>query len=101
MDLVENERASRFQHPPSAFAGQQNVKRLRRGDNDVRRTLRHRGAFSSGRVAGANQGANVYLGQAEGLEFRLNSLQRDLEISLHVIAESFQWRDVDDVGGVV
>ena len=54
VNLVDNQCARGFQHPPSTFAGQQDVKRLRSGDDDVWRTFRHRGAFGCWGIAGAH-----------------------------------------------
>ncbi len=90
VNFVDNQRARRFQHPPPAFAGQQDVKRFRSRDDDVRRTLRHRGAFGGGRVAGAHERADVDFGQAQRFQFCLNSFERNLQISLNVVAEGFQ-----------
>ena len=47
---------------PAARRGEQQVQRLRRRDQDVRRPLRHRRALAAGGVAGAHQHAD--LGQA-------------------------------------
>src|SRR6185369_4207331 len=87
VDFVENHGASGFQHATPAVAGQQDVERFWSGDDDMWRTLRHRRAFGRWRVAGANKSANVHLGESEIFEFFLNSLERHLEIPLHVVAE--------------
>src|SRR6185295_1722843 len=59
VNFVYDQRARGPEHSPAAFAGQQYVKRLGRGDDDVRRAFGHRGAFRGGRVTGANHRANV------------------------------------------
>ena len=41
MNLIDDHRARRAQHFPAGFGGEQNVQRLRRGHDDVRRTLPH------------------------------------------------------------
>ena len=51
-----------LQHAPAAFTRQQDVKRLRSGDYNMWRSLRHCGAFGGGRVAGAHERANVNFG---------------------------------------
>ena len=101
MDFVNNQRARCFQHPPAAFARQQNVERLGRRHDNVRRTLGHRHALGRGRVAGAHERADVNFGQSHCLKLLLNSFERCLQIALNVVAERFQWRDVDYVRAVV
>src|SRR5689334_4496505 len=98
MNLIENESSRSFQHATPAIAREQNVERLRRSDDDVWRALRHCSSFGSRCVAGANESANVDFRQPERFQLLLNSLERNLEIALHVVAECFQRRDVDDVG---
>src|ERR1044071_5776496 len=90
VNFVENEGSRSLQHASTAIAGQQDVKRLRRGDDDVRWALRHRSTFRSGCVAGANESSNIYFRQTERFQLFLNSFERNLKISLHVVAECFQ-----------
>ena len=42
VDLVDDHRLNMAQDGTAAIGGQQDVKRLRRGDQNVRRTLQHR-----------------------------------------------------------
>ena len=97
VNLVDNQRSRGFQHPTSTFAGQQDVERFGSGDDDVWRALRHRGAFRSRSIARAHKRADVHFGQSEFFQFCLDSFEWNLEISLHVVAESFERRDVYDV----
>src|SRR6476659_2195778 len=101
VNLIENYCASGLQHPASAFTSQQDVERFRSSDDDMRWPFRHRRAFRRRGVACANQSADVHLGQSHCGEFFLNALERELKIALDVVAESFQWRHVDDVGCIV
>src|SRR5215208_6476474 len=87
VNLVKDECARGFEHPATAFTGQEDVERFGSRDDDVRGTLRHRGSLGGWCVAGANECANVNFRQSERFQFFLNSFERDLEISLHVVAE--------------
>ncbi len=51
MDFVDDDRADRAQHLAAALGRQQQVERLRRGDEDVRRRAQHRRAFSAAVVS--------------------------------------------------
>ena len=89
MNFVENQCPRSFQHSPATFAGQQDIKRLRSRDDNVRRTLRHRRAFGGGRVAGSHERPDIHFRQIQGFQFSLNSFKRNLEIALDVVAEGF------------
>ena len=58
VDFINDQRARSAQHFAAAFASQQDVKRLRCGDDNVRRLFRHRRAVFRRRVAGADERAN-------------------------------------------
>ena len=68
MDLVDDHRARGREHLAARLAGEQDVQRLGRGDDDVRRAPAHLGALGLRRVAGAHRAADVGVGQAEALE---------------------------------
>ena len=53
VDLVDNQRARRPQDLPAAFGREQNVQRLRRSHQDVRRPVEHLLTLVCGRVASA------------------------------------------------
>ena len=72
MDLIDDERTRRAQHPSSAFAGEQNVKRFGRGDDNVGRLLNHGRAILRRRVAGAHQGADFCAAAAARFQDLLN-----------------------------
>jgi len=66
----------------------------------VRRPLGHRHSFVSRRIPGSNESANVDLREAHRLQLLLDPGQRFLQILLNVVRESFERRDVNDLGGV-
>ncbi len=77
--------------------GEQDVERLGRGDEDVRRVAEHGGALFGQRVAGADSGADLG-GEIAAFEGELLDLAQGLiEILLHVVRERLERRDVDDL----
>ena len=97
VDLVDDDRARRPQHLAARLAGQQDVERLGRGDDDVRRALAHARALGLRRVAGANERADLDVGQAERLQFGADAGERRLQVALDVVRQRLERRDVDDV----
>ena len=55
VDLVDDNRTNRPQHVAAALRREQEVQRLGRGHQDVRRRAQHRRPFGLGRVAGSNR----------------------------------------------
>ena len=97
VDFVDDQRPHSAQHLSAAVARQQDVKRLGRGDDDVRRLLRHGRAILRGSIAGADQRANFDVRYARSFEVLLNAFEGRLEIDFDVVAESLERRDVHDV----
>ena len=64
VDLVDDHGARGREHRAARLRAEQDVERLRRGDDDVRRAAAHAVALACGRVAGAHPGADVDVGQA-------------------------------------
>jgi hypothetical protein len=94
VDLVHDHRAHRLQHRLAAFARQQDGERFRCRDEDVGRTLPHRGALAGRRVAAANQHPDLG-------EFGLAAAQlveRGLEVLLDVVAERAERGDIEHRG---
>ena len=92
VDLVDDDGPDGAQDLPPAVAGEQDVERLRRRHQDVRRRLRHGRALRGRRVAGAHQHAHFGQGRVE----RADLGQRPLQVLLHVVGERPQRRDVED-----
>ena len=84
VDLVHDHGARRGQHRAAAVGGQQEVQGLRRGDQDVRRPLRHRRALAGRRVAGAHEHAHLGQGRVQGADLR----QRALQVLLDVVGRA-------------
>ena len=59
VDLVDDDRLDGLENPPAALAGEQDVERLGRGHQDVRRLAQHRRARLGRRVAGAHEHADL------------------------------------------
>ena len=91
VDLVDDHRPRGGQHPPAARRGEQDVQRLGRRDQDVRRRLRHPLALRRGGIAGAHRRADVGHAQRAQLGQRLE------EVLAHVVGQRLEGRDVDDL----
>ena len=65
VDLVDDHEPGPRQRGPEAGGGEEDVQRLRRGDQDVRRPPGHRLALRRQRVAGPH--GHAHLGQLEAL----------------------------------
>src|SRR5262249_10693276 len=63
VDLVDDHGAGSREHRAAGFGAEQDVERLRRGHDDVRRPPPHAVALAWGRVAGAHPRADFYLGK--------------------------------------
>ena len=87
VDLIHDHGFHVAQNGPAAFRGQQDVERLRRGYQDVRRTPQHQPPLVCQRVAGAHHAADFRHQQAT-LGGQLHDLaQWRLQIFLDVIAQ--------------
>ena len=100
MDLVDDDRPSGFQHRAAGLRAEQQIKRFRRRDENMRRPAAHLLALAGGGVAGAHRGADLELGRALFAQCRANAAQRRVEIALDVVRQRLQRRDVDDLGFV-
>ncbi len=76
VDFVDNDGPRRGQHPAARLRRQQDVKRFRRRDEDMRRPAAHLVALALRRIAGADQGADFNVGQAMRAQSLANSGQR-------------------------
>ena len=101
VDLVDDHRVRLFEHLPAALGGEQDVERLGRRDEDVRRPAHHRLPLVCRRIAGAHEDANLRQRHATLRGELLNLGQRLLQVLLNVVGERLQRRDVDDAGAIV
>jgi hypothetical protein len=93
MNLINNHRLDRLEHLAPTPRGQQDVQRLGRRDENVRRLAQHRRPLRLRRIPGAHRYSNL-----RKLRIQLRQLaQRRLQILLHVVAQRPQWRDVQDM----
>ena len=95
VDLVDDHGLDRAKIVAALLRCQQDVERLRRGDENVRRPFEHGPAFRGQRIAGAHRGADGRAQVAARQGQFLNLPQRHLQVLLHIVAERFERRDVD------
>jgi hypothetical protein len=94
VDFVHDHSFDVAQNCAALSRGKQNVEGLRRGDQDMRRTLQHGAAFVCERVTGPNGSTNLRHQQA-ALACHLKDLAKwDFQVLLDVVAESLQRGDV-------
>jgi hypothetical protein len=100
VDFIDDDGVDVAQGLAAAGGGEQDVERLRGGDEDVGRQFQHAGTVARGSVSGAHHGANgghevaTLGGQLLDLEERL------VEILLDVVAERLEGRDVEKLGAL-
>jgi hypothetical protein len=92
VDLVDDDRAHRAEDRATALGRQQQVERLRRRHQDLRRALDHALPRALRCVAAAHQ--HLDLGQRRSTRTQL--FERPQQVALHVVAERLERRDVDD-----
>src|SRR5260370_3673128 len=98
MDFIDDDRMHGAQNLPASLTGEQEIKRLRRGDQDVRWLSKHPLALAGRRVTRADESPNLrtirpfMAGKFENLR------ERSLKIALNIIGQRSQGRDIDDVG---
>ena len=98
VNFVDDHRARGPEHAAAGLGAEQDVERLRRGHDDVRRAAAHALALGRWRVAGPHQGADVHVRQALGPQSLADPGERCFEVALDVVGERLQRRDVDDLG---
>jgi len=97
MNLIDDHGLHVPQNLAALPAGEYEVERFRRGDQDVRRPANHALPFIRRRVAGANQCANVgtfrmiAAGQLQDLG------ERPLQVSLDIVRQGTKRRDIHDI----
>ena len=96
VNLVDDDGAGAGQHLPPALAGEQDVQRLGRRDDDVRETPAHLLALALRRVSRAHRAADSRLRQAQAFQLGTDPFERQFEIALDVVRQRLQRRNVDD-----
>src|ERR1700746_811770 len=94
VNFVDDDGFDRFENFAALRGGEQNIERFGGRDKNMRRPRKHLAALVHERVAGADGGTN--LGHQEAaLSCKLqNFAERNLEVFLNVVAESFKRRNV-------
>ncbi len=101
VDLVDDHRLNIAQNRPALLRGQQDVQRLRRGHQNVRRTLQHRPPLVHQRVASADRGANLRHQEPALARHLKNFAERYFKVLLDVVAQRLQRRNVEDFSTVL
>ena len=97
VDLVDDHGPRGGEHPAPGLGAEQDVEGLRRGDDDVRRRAAHALALAGRRVAGPHPGADLHVRQALRAQGVADAGKRRLQVTLDVVRERLQRRDVDDL----
>ena len=97
MDLVDDHGARGREHAAAGFGAEQDVERFRRRDDDMRRAAAHALALARRRVARAHPGPDLHVRQALGAQRRADAGKRRLQVTLNVVRERLERRDVDDL----
>ncbi len=95
VDLVHDHGFGGGQHCAARRGAEQDVERLRRGDDDVRRAAAHALALAGRRVAGAHPGADLHIGQTAFAQSVADARQRRFQVALDVVGQRLQRRDID------
>ena len=97
MQLVDDHALHRLQHRAPRGRREQDVQRLGRRHEDVRRHAAHPLALSRGRVAGAHRVADTDVGQPHRDEPGADAGERLLQVLADVVGQRLQRRDVEHV----
>ncbi len=94
MDLVDDHGAHRPEHLAAPLRGEEEVERLGRGDQDVRRALEHRGPLRSRRVTGPDRGGDLDRIEPHGLGHLADLAPGLGQVLVDVGAQRLERRDV-------
>jgi hypothetical protein len=90
VDFVDNNGLDIAQNGAAFLRRQQDVERLRRGNQNVRRALQHKAPVFRQRVAGTHGRPDLGHQQAALAGHLQNFSERDFEIFLNVVAQGFE-----------
>src|SRR5439155_4755251 len=96
VNLIHNQRADRGQQLAARLRSEQQVKRFRRGDENVRRSPRNRLPLCRRRVPGAHLRPHFNVAAFLRPQRGANSRQRFLEVLVNVVAQRLQRRHIED-----
>ena len=95
MNFIHDQSARRGEDLAPGFGGEQQIKRLGRRHENVRRLLRHGLSFRRRCVARADVRAQFNVAALTRAQSGPNSRQRFLQVFVNVVAERFEWRNID------
>ena len=95
VDFIHDDRARGRQHGTAGRRTEQDVKRLRRGDEDVRRPAAHAFSFTGWSIAGVYPGPDIDIWQSAFAQRLPDAGERCLQVALDVVGQRLQWRHVD------
>src|SRR5258705_11962311 len=97
MNLIDDHGPGGCKHPATGIRSEQDVKRFRSGDDDMRRSATHALALSRRRIAGTHPAANIDVGQALLAQHRTDLRYWNVQIFSDVVRQRLERRDVDDL----
>ncbi len=95
VNLIQDQRARRAQHPPARFGSEQQIQRLWRRNEDVRRLFNQRLPLRGSRIASAHFGAHIDLPSVSLAHERANSSKRLLKIFADIVAQRLERRHIN------
>ena len=101
VDLVHDHGVRLRQCGTARFAAEQDVERLRGGDQDMGGLACHGLARGRRRVAGAHHAADGRGRRAQPVRPCGDAAQRRLQVALHVVGQRLERRDIDDAHRVI
>jgi hypothetical protein len=101
VNFVHNHSLNITQDGAALFRREQDVERLGRGDQNMRRAPQHQAPVFHQSIAGAHGGADLRHQKAALARHLQNFSQRDFKIFLDVVAEGFERGDVKNLSAVV
>ncbi len=90
VDLVDDDRPDRAQHSTPRVRCQENIERLRRRDEDVRRVPKHARPLALRRISGAHVGADAGIVEQHRGQLAADPFERLLQVFLDVVAERLE-----------
>ena len=97
VDLIDDQRADRAKQIACARAGQQDVKRLWRRDENMGGLAQHRLPFAGGRIPRPHRHLDIRQLLPHRLGRAANAPQRHAQVALDVVVERLQRRNIDQV----
>jgi hypothetical protein len=101
VDLIDDDGAGGREHGATRLRPEQDVERFRRGHHDMRRAAAHAVAFAAAGIARSYPGADLHLRQALRLQSLADAGERRFQVTMDVVRERLERRDIDDLGLVL